>query len=102
MFVFLWFILVIMFCTFIFITCLCIIYTCCGHSVINIENTTHTFIDGLIALSVLAFLPAHENGHASFKSNKAVPKRSCFFAVLVLPPIFTSKNAQFTICNKLQ
>ena len=32
----------------------------------------------LIALLVLAFLLGHENSYASFKSNKIVPKLSCF------------------------
>jgi len=33
---------------------------------------------GLITLLVLAFWPAHENGPASFKSNKIVPKLYVF------------------------
>ena len=57
---------------------------------------------GLITLLVLAFWPTHENGPASFKLNKIVPKLS-FFAVLVLPPIFKlQKRREMAVLGKFR
>ena len=44
---------------------------------LNVKLVT-LYIVGLIALFVLAFLLVHENGPASFKSNKIVLKLSYF------------------------
>jgi len=54
---------------------------------------------GLITLLVLAFWPAHENGLASYKSNKTVPKLSYFCTFSLTSYFQLQKRGEMTVLD---